>query len=170
MVAMPERDVVKILDALDGAGVQFWVAGGWGIDALVGHQTRRHSDLDLILDRNRGDEEQTRRTLAELGVRFENFDAVGDVRLPRIIQLHDRGGRVVELIPVDLESLPVADTRHRSLHPCDQDTESDDRLTHLFAEGTIGSRAVACLAPEVQLALHQGYDLPKSNHRDLALL
>ena len=90
--------------------------------------------------------------------------------MPRIIQLHDRGGRVVELIPVDLKSLPVADTRHRLRHPSSQDTESDDRFTHLFAEGTIGSRAVACLAPEVQLALHQGYDLPESNHRDLVLL
>jgi Aminoglycoside-2''-adenylyltransferase len=27
-----------------------WIAGGWGVDALVGHQTRIHSDLDLAVD------------------------------------------------------------------------------------------------------------------------
>ena len=26
-----------------------WVHGGWGIDALLGEQTRAHDDLDVII-------------------------------------------------------------------------------------------------------------------------
>ncbi len=170
MIAMPERTVVTILAALDDAGVRFWVAGGWGIDALMGRQTRRHSDLDLVLDHRGDDEARARRVLAQLGVRFQNPDAVGDRRLPRIIQLHDRGGRVVELLPVDLMSLPIVASDHRSRRRSGEDADSDGRPTHLFSVGTIGSRAVPCLAPEVQLALHEGYELSESDRRDVALL
>ena len=170
MIVMPERDVVRILAAFDDAEVGFWVAGGWGIDALIGRQTRRHSDLDLVLDDSRGDEARARRVLAKLGFRFENLDAVADSRLPRIVQLHDRSGRVVDLLPVDLMSLPIVVHSHRPPSRDGRAADSDGRRNQLFAVGRIGSRAVTCLAPAVQLALHQGYDLTKSAHRDVALL
>lgn len=37
-----------MLAVLGGAGADVWVGGGWGIDALVGRQTRQHRDLDLM--------------------------------------------------------------------------------------------------------------------------
>lgn len=46
---MPADEVVRVLDALDAHGTQTVVGGGWGVDALVGHQTHEHSDLDLWL-------------------------------------------------------------------------------------------------------------------------
>ena len=168
MIVMPERDVLRIIAAFDAAEVRFWVAGGWGIDALIGRQTRRHSDLDVVLDQNSGDEARARRVLAKLGFGFENLDAVADSRLPRIVQLHDRGGRVIELLPVDLVSL--GRPHHSNQLPEGRPADFDGRLCQSFAVGRIGSRPVACLAPAVQLALHQGYDLTKSDQRDVALL
>lgn len=47
---MPLSEVTEILTDLRRAGCRAWVAGGWGVDALVGHQTRPHRDLDLALD------------------------------------------------------------------------------------------------------------------------
>ena len=44
------EDVLAVTAALSGAGVGHWLAGGWGVDALVGRQTRPHRDLDLALD------------------------------------------------------------------------------------------------------------------------
>src|SRR5436309_4366094 len=44
------RDVIEILDALAAAGVRAWLVGGWGIDALVGTQTRDHEDVDVCVD------------------------------------------------------------------------------------------------------------------------
>ncbi len=167
---MPERDAARILDALTEAGVRFWVAGGWGVDALLEHQTRRHSDLDLILDHRRDDENRARRVLAQLGLRFENAEAIADSRLPRIIQLHDRAGRVVDLLPVDLMSLPIISQTDPARRGTDEDADPETGHPHLFAEGTIGSGTFPCLAPEVQLALHQGYDLSASDRNDVTLL
>ena len=42
--------VVAFCDWADGLGVTYWVDGGWGVDALLGEQTREHADLDLALD------------------------------------------------------------------------------------------------------------------------
>src|SRR3954464_9876538 len=42
-------DLVEGLDALDGVGGRGRLAGGSGGDALVGRQTRPHTDLDLVI-------------------------------------------------------------------------------------------------------------------------
>src|SRR6185295_10372268 len=41
--------VIQILDDLGGADCRAWVHGGWGVDALLGEETRRHDDLDLVV-------------------------------------------------------------------------------------------------------------------------
>jgi lincosamide nucleotidyltransferase A/C/D/E len=43
-------EVLDVLAALAALGRRFWLEGGWGVDALVGHQTRAHRDLDVDLD------------------------------------------------------------------------------------------------------------------------
>ena len=43
------RDAAELLRTLAAHGVDVAVGGGWGVDALVGEQTREHSDLDLWL-------------------------------------------------------------------------------------------------------------------------
>lgn len=30
-------------------GARWWIGGGWAIDLLIGHQTRQHSDLDVLI-------------------------------------------------------------------------------------------------------------------------
>lgn len=47
---MPATRVLEIISALEAADLCCWVDGGWGIDALVGEQTRPHKDLDLVVD------------------------------------------------------------------------------------------------------------------------
>ena len=37
------------MTAINQAGVDVWVDGGWGVDALAGRETRRHKDLDLLV-------------------------------------------------------------------------------------------------------------------------
>ena len=46
---MHAPDVIEVINALGSASVDVWVHGGWGIDALLGEQTRAHDDLDVIL-------------------------------------------------------------------------------------------------------------------------
>jgi lincosamide nucleotidyltransferase A/C/D/E len=46
---MNAEAVVEVLETLENASVQVWLDGGWGIDALLGEQTRGHADLDIIV-------------------------------------------------------------------------------------------------------------------------
>jgi Aminoglycoside-2''-adenylyltransferase len=42
------EDVIELYSALRAEGVRVWVDGGWGIDVLLGRQTRPHKDFDAI--------------------------------------------------------------------------------------------------------------------------
>ncbi len=48
---MSTEDVGWFLDVVDRLGINVWLDGGWGVDALLGEQTRRHRDLDIVLER-----------------------------------------------------------------------------------------------------------------------
>ena len=61
--------VLEVLTALEDAPCRAWIAGGWGVDALAGRQTREHRDLDLAIDA--ADEATTLSTLSRLGYVIE---------------------------------------------------------------------------------------------------
>src|SRR3989338_3942351 len=46
---MTSGDVIDLYSKLEELGVKIWVDGGWGIDALLGRQTRTHKDLDIAI-------------------------------------------------------------------------------------------------------------------------
>src|SRR5262249_14766348 len=43
--------VLKLLNLMEASSIDVCLDGGWGIDALLGEETRMHSDLDIIIDR-----------------------------------------------------------------------------------------------------------------------
>jgi lincosamide nucleotidyltransferase A/C/D/E len=49
---MTAAEVIRVMDALRNARIPGWLDGGWGIDALLGEQTREHDDLDLVVGLN----------------------------------------------------------------------------------------------------------------------
>ena len=42
-------DVIDLYTQLDHLGIEVWLDGGWGVDALLGEQTRPHSDVDIVI-------------------------------------------------------------------------------------------------------------------------
>jgi lincosamide nucleotidyltransferase A/C/D/E len=42
-------ELLRVCRALDVEELPYWLAGGWGLDALVGSETRHHGDLDFVL-------------------------------------------------------------------------------------------------------------------------
>jgi len=42
--------VVQLLQLFEQHGIEVVVDGGWGVDALLGEQTRFHADLDIAVE------------------------------------------------------------------------------------------------------------------------
>ena len=64
--AAAQLTVLEDLHArLAAAGIDCWLRGGWAIDFLVGVVTRRHADIDVVVER--AQRERLRALLAEAG-------------------------------------------------------------------------------------------------------
>jgi lincosamide nucleotidyltransferase A/C/D/E len=158
---MNATDVVEVVEALTGAGVRIWIDGGWGIDALLGRQTRDHADLDLALDRERLP--KAREALEGLGF---HHDADAEPGLPARFVMVDPKGRQVDFHPLKFDD--VGDGWQ-------QLTIADDEwgrypAQDLGSRGSIGGREVRCLSPELQVRFHLGYDWNEADEQDLRLL
>src|SRR4051794_33742852 len=100
------EEVIGLLDSLDGSGIRCWVDGGWGVDALLGRQTREHSDLDLVID-NHGltaaidlIEEQGYALIRDwqpTAIAFRREADGAEVDLHPVRKTHDGGGDQVQL-------------------------------------------------------------------------
>ena len=44
---MDAPSVIRIVDRLERDDIDVWLDGGWGVDALLGKETREHDDLDV---------------------------------------------------------------------------------------------------------------------------
>ncbi|MFJ9148481.1 nucleotidyltransferase domain-containing protein [Streptomyces sp. NPDC102270] len=148
--------VLHILDLLRRAGAEVWVGGGWGIDALVGEQTRDHRDLDLM--HRREQEPAVVAVLAGVG-----FVESLDLRPVRFV-VTDPGGREVDLHPLvfagDGSAVQASGEPERPFaYPAAG-----------FVTGSIGGTAVPCLSAEQQVYFHQGYEPAERDRHDMAQL
>jgi lincosamide nucleotidyltransferase A/C/D/E len=141
--------------------VPIWLAGGWGVDALLGRQTRAHHDVDVIVSSSDESLARSLELLDSIGFHERVDSALNGARLPAPIRLRDRSGCVVDLIPTELATLPFSLTREGT---------SADCADGWFAVGTIDGSAVPCLSVGAQLALHQGFVLESYQRRDLDAL
>src|SRR6185436_8068291 len=101
---MKPEQVVELISDMEDHGVRLWLVGGWGVDALVGEQTRDHHDLDVLVDVI--DLERFVERLRELGLEFayaweENRDVRhaswhADGALPSAFVYVHRDGREVD--------------------------------------------------------------------------
>jgi lincosamide nucleotidyltransferase A/C/D/E len=151
--------VLEVLELLRGAGIDARLDGGWGIDALLGRQTRPHRDLDLVVRLEDVDAAQA--ALARAG--FVHAAGAQPGRPSRVV-LRDPRGRQVDLHPVTVD---ICGDGWQSL--------DDGRHGHypaggLEGEGVVAGRTVRCITPELQRAHHRGYRLLDHERRDLDLL
>lgn len=152
---MDAAEVHTVLDALASAGCRAWVAGGWGVDALVGRQTRHHRDLDLAIDA--ATEPSALRALSEHGYQVET-----DWR-PVRVEVAAPGDRWVDLHPVTFDE--AGNGVQADLGGAVFNYPAD-----CFVSGTIAGRTVGCLSVRQQLTFHSGYEPGEVDLADLALL
>ncbi|WP_435303955.1 nucleotidyltransferase domain-containing protein [Streptomyces phaeoluteigriseus] len=149
-------EVLEILEALRGSGSDVWIGGGWGIDALLGRQTRPHRDLDLM---HRQEQEPT--VVAALSQ--AGFVESLDWRPARFV-VTDATGREIDLHP--LVFAPDGSATQASLEP----GRPFVYPAACFVTGTIRHSTVPCLSAEQQVYFHQGYEPTDRDRQDMARL
>jgi len=153
MTTMSAERALALLDSL--AGIDVWVDGGWGVDALVGRQTREHADLDLGVARPQLD--------AAIAALVDAGYLVTDDRYVEVtVQLtHSTEGHRVDLHP----STPLPGGGTEQL-----DFDGNPSFIPPPAAGRIGGQVVRCMPLSKQLRTHEGYELRPKDHHDLELL
>jgi lincosamide nucleotidyltransferase A/C/D/E len=155
---MPAAEAIRLLGSLREHGVDACVGGGWGVDALLGEQTRDHSDLDLWLE------------AAALEGLFRAFATQDLDRIhpwpgdrPWNFVLHDGRTRRVDLHlyeTVSDGSIHYGSIRNPFVLP-------ETALSH---EGVIQGEPVRCEEPSWAVRFHTGYVLRPSDRHDVMRL
>ena len=131
------------------------IDGGWGVDALLGHQTRPHSDLDLIIDIEQK---------ANLLQRLQNHHFRPNTTADGTVLISEQG------LKLDLHFIRF----NQSGFGC---FEFPDGQVWPFPKqafegsGKIGGITVRCLTAQAQLQCHaQGYIPQDKDIHDMKLL
>lgn len=149
MSAKDAADLVRLFTSND---IEVWVDGGWGVDALLGEQTRKHDDLDIAL---------RHRDVAALRKLLEND---GYVDVPRDdtrecnFVLGDESGRLVDIHTFTFDS--EGNCIFGLPYPVDS----------LTGTGTIDGYRVNCICAEWLVKFHTGYPLKPSDYHDVYAL
>ena len=154
---MTGSDVIEIIRLLESHRIDVWLDGGWGVDALIGEQTREHLDLDIVVRIEQVP--QLREVLGEQGFQFLH----GWPDAPECFVLADDRDRRVDVHPVTFND--VGDGVQRL-------TKGDWAYPAVGfrGTGTVDGVGVRCLTAEIQVLCHSGYKLEDDDLHDLRLL
>jgi lincosamide nucleotidyltransferase A/C/D/E len=171
------RDVVDLYRAFVHEGVQVWVDGGWGIDALLERQTRPHKDFDAIAAFD--DLPVVTALLADRGFALKVvWEENRWVAHTEPVQLIGREAPYRNVATAFVLSDPIG--REIDIHAVRFDDAgrgipawNSDFIFPVEAfdgRGVIEGVAVRCLSAEMQMRTHTGYELQQNDLHDLRLL
>ena len=153
---MDASSLLAVVELLEAEGIAVWLDGGWGVDALLGRQTREHDDLDVVVEL--ADVSRITEVLTRLGYALVAGAA------PKSFVMVDPRGLQVDVHPVTF------DAEGGGVY------EMEDGKTWVYpaegftGRGTVDGRPIRCLSPEVQVLVHSGYELTGKDYRELYLL
>ena len=142
--------VVQLLQLFEQHGIEVVVDGGWGVDALLGEQTRFHADLDIALEHK--DVPKLRALLEAHGYKDVPRD---DTRDCNFVMGDEQGHEVdVHSYTFDAQGTLVFGVEY----PFDS----------LTGTGTIQGYSVKCISAEWMVKFHSGYELDENDYHDVS--
>jgi lincosamide nucleotidyltransferase A/C/D/E len=149
---MTADDVIEFVQLLNQHHIDVFIDGGWGVDALLGEQTRPHTDLDIALQHK--DVPQVRALLEGRGYKDVPRDDTWECNFV----LGDDAGHEIDLHSYTFDS----DGNHifGVKYPFDS----------LTGTGSINGHPVKCISPEWMVKFHTGYKLDENDYHDVKAL
>jgi lincosamide nucleotidyltransferase A/C/D/E len=155
---MTAPDVVELLNWFEQHRIDVWLNGGWGVDALLGHQTRKHEDLDITISAA----DRAAYTAAMEAAGFRAYRVDNDFNWVLV----DRRERLVDVHLVDFSETLVTATGVRTYGPAGLPFE----VGSLEGRGSIEGKPVRCETAEFQVRGHTRYTPDESDYRDVLAL
>ena len=149
---MTAQDVVEIVELLMRNGISLHVDGGWGVDALLGEQTRPHADVDIAVQHK--DVPKLRELLGARGYREIARDDSWECNFV----LADESGH-----EIDVHSYTF-DAQGNNIFGVPYPADS------LTGSGTIAGHPVDCISAEWMVSFHTGYQLASDDYHDVSAL
>ncbi|MCP4166436.1 MAG: nucleotidyltransferase family protein [Chloroflexi bacterium] len=149
---MTANDVVEIVKLLNQHDIDVIIDGGWGVDALLGEQTRAHEDLDVAVEHK--DVPKIRELLEARGYQDVPRD---DTRECNFVLGDDQGHLV------DIHSYTF-DASGKIVFGVEYPYDS------LHGTGSVAGVSVKCITPEWMVKFHTGYQLNENDYHDVKLL
>jgi lincosamide nucleotidyltransferase A/C/D/E len=143
---------------LEGHEIDVWLNGGWGVDALLGHQTREHQDLDITISAA----ERLAYMAAMEAEGFRTYRVDNDFNWVLI----DGRGRLVDVHLVDFSETLVTEAGVSMYGPAGLPFE----VGSLDGRGTVAGKSVKCETAEFQVRGHTTYTPDETDYRDVLAL
>ncbi len=152
---MKSDDVAQTVRLLAEARIEVWLDGGWAVDALLGEQTRRHDDVDIVV------RESDIPRLLELLAK-EGFSRTEGGR-PFNFVLRDAKARKVDVHAI------VFDGAGNGLYgpPSADGKQEMYQSGALSGRGVVGGEAVRCVSPEFLMTYYTGYPISPTDAHDV---
>lgn len=154
---MSVEELYWYLDLFDELGVTVWLDGGWGVDALLGEQTRPHADIDIMIPST-----DSKKLVDALRQRGFNDVHTNDRVDENFVMGHPTHGQI------DFHVFEMAEDGSGVYRPrvVDWPIEADE----LAVTGSIAGKAVRCLSAEYMVKSHANYTLKATDLHDMAAL
>lgn len=149
---MTAKDALAILQLFETNQIELHLDGGWGVDALLGKQTRPHADLDIVVQHKHVP--HLRKLLEVHGFKEIPRDDSWECNFV----LEDARGHQVDVHSCTFD--PAGNNIFGVAYPFDS----------LTGTGTINSHPVKCISPEWLVRFHTGYSLDDNDYHDVKLL
>ena len=149
---MTAQDVWDFVELLQQNQIPVCIDGGWGVDALLGEQTRPHADLDIAVEHKYVP--QIRALLEARGYQGVPRDDTRDCH----VVLGDAEGHWIDLHSYTFNA--AGEIIFGVPYPPDS----------LTGSGTILGHPVRCIPPAWMVAFHSGYALDENDYQDVRRL
>ena len=154
---MAADEVCSFLDLMEAHGIRVWLDGGWAVDACLGSQTRRHGDLDIVIE-----ERDVPVAVAALQRRGYASVARPDTRAWNFV-LGDDAGHQIDFHVI------VLDEHGRGVYGPPENGESYPAES-LIGKGSVKGRTMDCITPEWLVRFHTGYRVDATDWADVLAL